>query len=205
MSFQESVQKLSRTTAVFWAAFLVAGALGFMVSQNIQLRRQVKALEAGKAVHIVNSIQLNPLEVKAMMEEVLQKAAVTAPAAARQGIKAEPKVSIEGFCQMKANGLVAASAAPGMASITAKAHYNRPLDRCFVDISGVHTDEYKREWVVRALYDGGNNKKYGELLQRVGEGYSSYCAVYPGGDQAAALKCHTEAAYSRVIAKYMEN
>jgi hypothetical protein len=204
MSFRDFVEKYSRTTALFWASFFVFGAVGFMAADNLKLRRQVKALEASRGVHIVNSVRLNPLEIKAMMEEVLAKTARPAAAAPVAAPKAAKQLSIADFCATNEETALRQAKALNMRVSRLKSHYSPALDRCFMDMTADYTDTRSREWVIRVVYDAGNDKTYGEMNRRPGAQYTDFCAVYPGGDKAAAVKCFTEADFERGIAPYME-
>lgn len=165
MSFHENVKSLSRNSALFWGVFLASGALVFLVVQNTQLRHHIKALETSKAIHITSSVRLNPLEIKAMMEDVLRKMPSTAPAAGRKAPPEAPAASIEDFCGMKVDTLTETARGLGMTSIKGKTRYNRTLDRCFVDMRSAYSDSKGQEWAVRVLYDGGNDKLYGEFIR----------------------------------------
>lgn len=205
MGFHDSVKTLSRNTALFWAVFLLSGVISFLVFKNVQMRRQIRALEASKGISIVNSVNLNPLQIKAMMEEVLASSRFTGPPADQDGPRRRAGAEVKESCNYKEAQALKAAEALKMRPQSARTHYNAVMDKCLVDLRAAYTDARGRNWDVRVVYDANSNLRYGEMFTPQGAIFPDYCAIYPAGDQRVMKRCMGEDAFSRLVAPYMEN
>lgn len=197
------MEKISRTAALFWAVFLVAGIIGLLVSQNIHLRRQVRDLEAAKPIQITNSVHLNPLQIKAMMEEVLASASFKASAAGQDSPRMRDESRVKESCDYKERQALEAARALKMRPTSARTHYNAVMDKCMVDLRAAYTDPRGRNWNIRVIYDANSNSRYGEMTTLEGALFPDYCAEYPHGDQRTIRRCTSVDAFSRLVAPYM--